>query len=131
MLQTVDATRLVAVYGRPATLEAIRGALARAREAIGAGKQSGATIAELLAAAEAQLSAVTAPTLQPVINATGVIIHTNLGRSVLSAAAERAIAQAARSYDTLEYDLETGKRGSRSTHVQELLARVTGAEAAT
>jgi L-seryl-tRNA(Ser) seleniumtransferase len=131
LLQTVDATRLVAVYGRPATLEAIRGALARAREAIGAGKQSGATIAELLAAAEAQLSAVTAPTLRPVINATGVIIHTNLGRSVLSAAAERAIAQAARSYDTLEYDLETGKRGSRSTHVQELLARVTGAEAAT
>lgn len=131
LLQTVDATRLVAVYGRPATLEAIRGALAQAREAIGAGKQSGATIAELLAAAEAQLSAVTAPTLRPVINATGVIIHTNLGRSVLSAAAERAIAQAARSYDTLEYDLETGKRGSRSTHVQELLARVTGAEAAT
>ncbi len=131
LLQTVDATSLVAVYGRPATLEAIRGALAQARDAIGAGKQSGATIAELLAAAEAQLSAVTAPTLQPVINATGVIIHTNLGRSVLSAAAERAIAQAARSYDTLEYDLETGKRGSRSTHVQELLARVTGAEAAT
>jgi len=131
LLQTVDATRLVAVYGRPATLEAIRGALAQAREAIGAGKQSGATIAELLAAAEAQLSAVTAPTLRPVINATGVIIHTNLGRSVLSAAAERAIAQAARSYDTLEYDLETGRRGSRSTHVQELLARVTGAEAAT
>jgi len=131
VLQTIDATRLVAVYGRPATLEAIRGALAQAREAIGAGKQSGATIAELLAAAEAQLSAVTAPTLRPVINATGVIIHTNLGRSVLSAAAERAIAQAARSYDTLEYDLETGKRGSRSIHVQELLARVTGAEAAT
>ncbi len=131
LLQTVDATRLVAVYGRPATLEAIRGALAQAREAIGAGNQSGATIAELLVAAEAQLSAVIAPTLRPVINATGVIIHTNLGRSVLSAAAERAIAQAARSYDTLEYDLETGKRGSRSTHVQELLARVTGAEAAT
>ena len=131
VLQTVDATRLVAVYGRPATLEAIRSALAQAREAIGTGKQSGPTLAELLAAAEAQLRAVTAPTLRPVINATGVIIHTNLGRSLLSAAAERAIAQAARSYDTLEYDLETGKRGSRSTHVQELLARVTGAEAAT
>lgn len=131
VLQTVDATRLVAVYGRPATLEAIRSTLAQAREAIGTGKQSGPTRAELLAAAEAQLRAVTAPTLRPVINATGVIIHTNLGRSLLSAAAERAIAQAARSYDTLEYDLETGKRGSRSTHVQELLARVTGAEAAT
>lgn len=131
LLQTVDATKLVAVYGRPATLEAIRGALAQAREAISAGKHSGASLAELLAAAEAQLSAVTTPTLRPVINATGVIIHTNLGRSLLSAAAEQAISQAARSYDTLEYDLETGKRGSRSTHVQELLALVTGAEAAT
>jgi L-seryl-tRNA(Ser) seleniumtransferase len=66
-----------------------------------------------------------------VINATGVIIHTNLGRSPLSAAARRAVAKAAENFNTLEYDLDTGKRGSRSVHTSDLLTQLIGSEAAT
>jgi L-seryl-tRNA(Ser) seleniumtransferase len=70
------------------------------------------------------------PSLRPVINATGVIIHTNLGRAPLSAAAQEAIREVAAQYNTLEFDLESGKRGSRLRHASELLAILTGGEAA-
>lgn len=70
------------------------------------------------------------PTLRPVINATGVIIHTNLGRALLSPAARTAMEQVARGYSNLEYDLEAGQRGSRYVHAEGLLCRLTGAEAA-
>ena len=70
------------------------------------------------------------PSLRPVINATGITLHTNLGRACLSEKAVAAAAAAARSYSTLEYDLETGERGSRYVHVEQLLCRITGAEAA-
>ena len=70
------------------------------------------------------------PSLRPVINATGITLHTNLGRACLSEKAVAAAAAAARSYSTLEYDLETGERGSRYVHVENLLCRITGAEAA-
>ena len=70
------------------------------------------------------------PTLRPLINATGVIIHTNLGRAPLSAAAREAIGQVAAGYSALEYDLPAGERGSRSIHAAGLLTRLTGAEAA-
>ena len=72
----------------------------------------------------------TAPTLTPVINATGVIIHTNLGRAPLSPAATEAMQVVARGYSNLEYDLPQGKRGSRYTHAEALIKRITGAEAA-
>ena len=71
-----------------------------------------------------------ASSLQPVINATGVILHTNLGRAPLSAAAAEEIQRSAMSYSNLEYDLEAGARGKRDVHVAELLERLTGAEAA-
>ncbi|NLV23773.1 MAG: L-seryl-tRNA(Sec) selenium transferase [Deltaproteobacteria bacterium] len=71
------------------------------------------------------------PSLRRVVNATGTLIHTNLGRAPLSAAALRAIADIAVSYSNLEYDLQLGQRGKRHTHVEELLCRLTGAEAAT
>ena len=70
------------------------------------------------------------PSLHPVINATGVVLHTNLGRACLSKRAADAAYAAARGYSTLEYDVEKGKRGSRHSHVEDLLCRVTGAEAA-
>ena len=69
------------------------------------------------------------PSLRRVVNATGVIIHTNLGRAPLSAATIAAMAAASEGYSNLEFDLEGGTRGSRFTHLSELLARVTGAEA--
>ena len=71
-----------------------------------------------------------APTLRPVLNATGVVLHTNLGRAPLSAAALAAVAAVAGGYSTLEYDIGKGERGSRHTHAERLLCRVTGAEAA-
>lgn len=67
---------------------------------------------------------------QRVINATGVIIHTNLGRAPLAAAAQRAVSETAAGYCTLEYDLETGKRGRRGRQVEELIGELTGAESA-
>src|ERR1700730_1073961 len=68
--------------------------------------------------------------LEPVINATGVILHTNLGRAPLSGAAVEEIRRSATSYSNLEYDLEAGARGTRDVHVAQLLERLTGAEAA-
>jgi L-seryl-tRNA(Ser) seleniumtransferase len=70
------------------------------------------------------------PTLVPVINASGVILHTNLGRAPLSTAALKAMEAVSHGYSNLEFDLETGKRGSRLLHAEELLKRLTGAEAA-
>lgn len=67
-------------------------------------------------------------TLEAVINATGVILHTNLGRAVLSADAQKSVRQVSQSYSTLEFDLETGNRGSRSTHTRDHLRAITGAE---
>jgi len=68
--------------------------------------------------------------LHRVINATGIIVHTNLGRSILSEAAADAVAEVASGYSTLEYDIGTGERGSRHVHCEELICRLTGAEAA-
>lgn len=70
------------------------------------------------------------PSLRPVINATGVVLHTNLGRAPLSASARVAVERVARSYSNLEYDTEAGGRGSRYTHCAALLTELTGAEAA-
>jgi L-seryl-tRNA(Ser) seleniumtransferase len=83
------------------------------------------SIEELIAA---EVDRILHPSLQPVINATGVILHTNLGRAPLSPAVVDAIKTSATQYSNLEYDLEAGARGKRDTHTAELLARLTGAE---
>ena len=82
--------------------------------------------AEICTAAKAAAK----PSLRPVINATGITLHTNLGRACLSEKAVQAAADAARRYSTLEYDVESGQRGSRYSHVERLLCKITGAEAA-
>jgi L-seryl-tRNA(Ser) seleniumtransferase len=69
------------------------------------------------------------PHFRKVINATGVVVHTNLGRSLLAESAVEAVISACRSYSNLEFDLVTGKRGSRYSHVEKLLCRIAGAEA--
>ena len=81
-------------------------------------------------AVEAELSAIFTPHLHSVVNATGVVLHTNLGRAVLSERAARAAYDAAGRYTNLEYDIEKGARGSRYSHIEKLLCRITGAEAA-
>jgi L-seryl-tRNA(Ser) seleniumtransferase len=110
----------------PLAVEAARTVLARAREQIQAGGDPG----DLRERLHAELQATRAPRLRRVLNATGVIVHTNLGRAPLAAAALEQVSEAAHGYSNLEYDLEAGARGSRQTHVAELLHRLTGAEAA-
>jgi L-seryl-tRNA(Ser) seleniumtransferase len=121
---------LTARFGRDAALDALRAALNAERDRLRAGEGSPPSVDALLAAADEALTARFRPSLRPVINATGIIIHTNLGRAPLSQAAQQAVLDAARSYSTLEFDLESGKRGSRLRHASDLLAEVTGAEAA-
>jgi L-seryl-tRNA(Ser) seleniumtransferase len=110
----------------PLGVPAARTVLARAREQIHAGSDPG-DLGELLAE---ELRAARAPRLRRVLNATGVIVHTNLGRAPLAAPALERVAEAARGYSNLEYDLAAGGRGSRQTHVAGLLRRLTGAESA-
>ncbi|MFM8319756.1 MAG: L-seryl-tRNA(Sec) selenium transferase, partial [Chloroflexota bacterium] len=129
LLQTPQAAGWLAQFGRPLTVEALRGALAEARRCF-TPAQPLPTRPELLEQARQALDAWTAPTLQPVINATGVVLHTNLGRAPLSRAALQAAQAAALGYSNLEYDLAAGKRGSRLAHAETLLQRLTGAEAA-
>jgi len=129
LLQEGAIQALAEEYGHDLTVEAIRQALDLARQGIVAGQDCPSTD-ELVEMTRVSLEAGSRPTLRPVINATGVIIHTNLGRSPLSAEARAAMELAARGYTNLEYDLEAGKRGSRYVHAEELLRRLTGAEAA-
>ena len=129
LLQTRLAAELIADYGRPLTLEAIRTVLAEIRAKI----QADATVPErshILEQARRLLDNWLAPTLLPVINATGVILHTNLGRAPLSREALKAINSLSSGYSTLEFELGKGARGSRSVHAEALLTRLTGAEAA-
>lgn len=108
----------------PLRMEAARAAIETAREAIRLG--SPVTADDMVQAAVEHLARRMTPSLRRVINATGVIVHTNLGRAPLSPA---ALTDALR-YSTLEYDLEAGRRGSRRLHASELLAQLAGAEAA-
>ena len=120
----------LADVARPLVLDAVRGAIDDARASLLAGENADVSTAAIARAAAGRAALATRPSLRRVINATGIIVHTNLGRSVLSQAAADAIAQVATGYSTLEYDVESGERGSRHAHVEALLCRLTGAEAA-
>jgi len=129
LLETQTAAGLSLAYGRPLTLDALRTALEQARSSFQGSGQVPSN-EQLLGQAERLLEEWLAPTLRPVINATGVIIHTNLGRAPLSQATIQAMQEIAPGYSSLEYDLEHGRRGSRLVHAESLLQRLTGAEAA-
>jgi len=116
-------------YGRPQTLEALRQSLDEARDQY-IHTNSIPSRKALLDHALLILQDWTAPTLTPVLNATGVILHTNLGRAPLSSAAIQAVQDVSHGYSNLEYDLSTGQRGSRLVHAESLLQRLTRAEAA-
>lgn len=117
-------------FGRERTVEAVRSMLNQLREQLRAGDMVSVDPMDILAQVETQLARDFRPTLRPVINATGVIIHTNLGRAPLSDDAQQAVLEVAGQYNTLEYDLDEGKRGSRLVHAERLLTQITGAEAA-
>ena len=129
LLTSPAGAALVRDHGHKAVVDALRATLADARAHLTSTESAAPTDEQLLADTATRIAAATAPTLRNVINATGVIIHTNLGRAPLAASALSAI-QAVGGYSTLEYDLDSGKRGSRAVHAEALLRELTGAEAA-
>src|SRR3954452_20234505 len=125
-LPPVDALAAAVDAPRPLAVAAARAVLAERRGALLAGA---AGEADLPARAQQWAARAERPSLRRVLNATGVIVHTNLGRAPLAAAARDAVARAAEGYSNLELDLETGGRASRHAHVEALLRELTGAEA--
>ncbi len=128
LLQTPVLLECSRSFGRPLTVRAVRETLAAIR-ASGEDHAGVVDPAQIASRAAGLLNRWLESTLRPVINATGVILHTNLGRAPLSEEAKQAMAQVAGGYSTLEYDLERGRRGSRGIHVEEQLRLLTGAEA--
>jgi L-seryl-tRNA(Ser) seleniumtransferase len=120
---------LAEVYSRPSVVDLARQHLDGVREAIALGQQC-PSINEIVGSICAEAEALWQSRPRRVINATGVILHTNLGRAPLSREAAAAMQQAATGYCNLEIDLKSGKRGSRQVHVESLLCQLTGAEAA-
>ena len=138
LLQRTRVQELETRYGRDTTIAVLRQEAARLRDQLtGSSATTPMTIkdadqasAHLEETAQAQLARTFEPSLRTVINATGVIVHTNLGRAPLAASAVRRIADTAGKYVNLEYDLERGRRGTRDSHADAMLRRLTGADAA-
>jgi L-seryl-tRNA(Ser) seleniumtransferase len=130
LLKRPDVADLLAAEPRVLVVEAIRDAIESLRAEVLEGGEpdlSGDAVVEI---ATRSLARSVRPSLRRVVNATGIIVHTNLGRSPLALDAIAAVVEVAVGYSTLEYDAETGERGSRHAHVEALLCRLTGAEAA-
>ncbi|MBI2329039.1 MAG: L-seryl-tRNA(Sec) selenium transferase [Chloroflexi bacterium] len=121
--------QLEGIYPHQLLVNLIRQRLEHERRAIAAGNPCPA-IDEIVASILAQLRELGNPSLRPVINATGVILHTNLGRAPLSREAMTAMDNIARSYSNLEFELDSGHRGSRQSHIEPILCQLSGAEAA-
>lgn len=130
LLQTSQCRELVKHYGRPLTLDAIRQTLESTRMLLKSGTGSLPTNRDLVGDASLLLSDWTSLTIKPVINASGVILHTNLGRAPLSRYALDAMQFSGQGYSNLEFDLSSGKRGARNFHVEKTLQKLTGAESA-
>ena len=121
--------RLMDSYSRHSVLELVRAQLDDARRGITEGAQS-LSYDDLVQAIQQRAASRWRPWPRSLINATGVILHTNLGRAPLSGEATEAVQQAAKGYTDLELDLDTGTRGSRQTYTAQLLCQLTGAQAA-
>lgn len=131
LLETPAASSLCAEFGRSAVINALRKTLDELREQIGAGVRADVPDTQtLLAHAGEKLSVRRQRGLRRTINATGIVLHTNLGRAPLAPEAIAAVAEVAVGYCNLEFDLATGRRGSRTQALEPLLREVTGAEAA-
>ena len=131
LLEMPAATSLCSEFGRAAVTQALRDVLQEVREQIGAGLLAGAPDAEaLIARCMPNLAARRRRGLRRTINATGIVLHTNLGRAPLAPEAIAAVAEVAAGYCNLEIDLASGRRGSRTQAIETLLCELTGAEAA-
>ena len=132
LLEHETVTEWLNGFSRATVTASLQATVDTYREAILAGEHDEVVeVADLLAQAEQDLVERCTPSLRRVINATGVVLHTGLGRAPLSDAAVEALVEAASGYCNLEYDLASGERGKRTAHVVDLLTDVTGAEAAT
>lgn len=126
LLRTDELVALAERHGRPLVLAAARAALDRARDEVRAGYPAG----DLVARIREELDAGLRPSLRRVLNATGVVVHTNLGRAPLAEAALERVREVGAGYSNLEYDVSTGTRGSRQDHTAAMLRELTGADAA-
>lgn len=129
LLQTKKAAELISEFGRDLLVDAIRLELHDIRLRM----KKGETVPEpnqILENSRERMAKWVGFTLVPVINASGVILHTNLGRAPISAKAQKAIELINANFNSLEFDLEKGKRGSRTDHLEKFITRLTGAEAA-
>jgi L-seryl-tRNA(Ser) seleniumtransferase len=125
VLRTEEVAAVIAQYGRPAVVEAVRTELVKRRR-----RGLGASVASIVEACAASLAREMQPSQRRVFNLTGTVLHTNLGRAPLPEEAIAAAVEAMRDPTTLEYELDTGKRGERDNHVAGWLTRLTGADAA-
>ena len=116
-------------YSHELVVDVVRSQLNEVRLNIGRNTQA-PSFDQLVEAICRRIDSAVTPSMRPVINASGVILHTNLGRAPLSQEASAAMEECARSYVNLEIDLESGRRGSRQVHVESLLCQITGSEAA-
>lgn len=131
ILNQMDGVGAFACRPHQMVLEAVREVLAELRQSILQGATSQVlTNASIMELVDIRLKQKAQMSLRPVINATGIILNTNLGRARMGSAVAEAVSRVAQSYSTLEYDLESGTRGSRYVHVEKLLAKLSGAEGA-
>lgn len=127
LLGHATVVKLIALYGRIPVKHAVREAMAQARQEIFNGN-SVPCVERIVADATAFTARISEPSLKSVINATGIILHTNLGRAPLGQTAIDEITSIAGGYSNLEFDLEKARRGSRNSHIRKLLSFLTGAE---
>ena len=122
---------LVARWGHEQVSQGLRRELSHLREQLQSGELVEVDASVIVATVAAELELANGPSLKPVLNLTGTVLHTNLGRASLPPQAVQAAAEAASQNSNLEFDLNTGKRGDRESHIENLVCELTGAEAAT
>jgi len=128
LLKSSEGAQWLSAFPRAVVIQAIRTVLGAEREKILGGEAAEIPSKALYASILGEIKKLSSYSLLPLINATGIVLHTNLGRAVLSEEALENIAKIGRGYSNLEYDLETGKRGKRHSHTKRLLRTITGAE---
>jgi len=129
VLQRPEIEALCTVHGRDLVLRHVRAALDELRRGAGSRTSVEEALGRLGDDVAARVESATRPSLRPVINATGVVVHTNLGRAPLSPEAAARVAEVASAYSNLEYDLERGDRGNREVHAETRLRDLLGVEA--